>query len=47
MKQQLNVRIPKELNEQLRDLSYQTRKSKTEIVTNYIIEGIKRETNTD
>ena len=42
---QINIRVPNEINEQLRELSYKKRVTKTELVNKYIREGLKRETN--
>lgn len=40
---QLNIRIPNELNEKLRELAYEKRTTKTDIVTRFIEDGIKKE----
>ncbi len=40
---QLNIRVPVELSEQIRQLAFDKRTSKTKLVTKYIEEGIKRE----
>lgn len=41
---QLNVRISDELNEQIREIAFNKRVSKKELVTKYIEDGIRRET---
>ena len=41
---QLNIRVPIELSEQIRQIAFDKRASKTKLVTKYIEEGIKRET---
>lgn len=41
---QLNIRVPIELSEQLRQLAFDKRTSKTKLVTKYIEEGLKKET---
>ncbi len=41
---QLNIRVPIELSEQIRQIAFDKRTSKTKLVTKYIEEGIKRET---
>ena len=40
---QLNIRVPVELSEQIRQIAFDKRTSKTQLVTKYIEEGIKRE----
>lgn len=41
---QLNIRIPKELSEQIRQLAFDKRITKKDLIIKYIEEGIKRET---
>lgn len=41
---QLNIAIPDELSEQIRQLAFDKRVTKRELVTKYLEEGIKRET---
>lgn len=41
---QLNIRVSDELSEQLRQIAFDKRTSKTQLVTKYIEDGIKRET---
>lgn len=42
---QLNIAIPDELSEQIRQLAFDKRITKRELVTRYLEEAIKRETN--
>jgi len=41
---QLNVRIPIELSEQIRQVAFDKRTTKKDLIIKYIEEGIKRET---
>ena len=41
---QLNIRVPETINEELRELTFKKRTTKTELVNKYIVEGLKRET---
>lgn len=41
---QLNIRIPIELSEQIRQVAFDKRITKKDLIIKYIEEGIKRET---
>lgn len=41
---QINIRVPEAINEELRELAFKKRTTKTELVNKYIREGLKRET---
>lgn len=41
---QINVRVPYEVSEQIRNLAFEKRVSQTHLINKYIEEGLKRET---
>lgn len=41
---QINVRVPYDVSEQIRQLAFDKRISQTELINKYIKEGLKKET---